>query len=542
MEHLLLKAAVTAATDKGEFTAVISTATIDREKDIVDPQGFVRALRKWVPLGKKVPLAWNHSTKAEDQIGYIDPSTIKVRGNEVVASGWIDQTTQVGKEAWRLVKMGILGFSFGYLVPDGGSTPRKGGGRHITALDVFEVTATPAPMNGDTRVLDYKAIKGHATVGAHARDKLHNLIAYYMKKPHPFTACVRDNTKRFGPDGADKVCATLKDIGMGTTHWRGRGKALPEPADAVGNDEPTQDDLDSMATELHDAAGGNLDGLLEMWAEWMLANGDDPTANNGPNPADKSLTPEQLRREADRIEFEHATNSTARRKAVNDSDNDGDNDSDEDDPNELLGLMISHAQDFINDEDDPNDVAVMRQIMVLLLRLQTAEAAEDPGKSLKAVWSTSFVNDLPDSAFLYIVPGGSKDDQGKTTPRSLRYFPYKDDSGKVDQPHLRNALSRIPQSNLPSDVKDRLAKQAQRILDQQKAVDETGQEHKARPVDPLRRLADAVALDFASDGESRRKPPRRQDAPTRQPELSLKELRQRMREEMLTALTGETTS
>ena len=81
-----------------------------------------------------------------------------------------------------------------------------------------------------------------------------------------------------------------------------------------------------------------------------------------------------------------------------------------------------------------------------------------------AVWSTAYINDLPDSAFLYIEPGGSKDSEGKTTPRSLRHFPYKDASGNVDLPHLRNALSRIPQSNLSSDLKARLTTKAQRIL------------------------------------------------------------------------------
>jgi hypothetical protein len=51
---------------------------------------------------------------------------------------------------------------------------------------------------------------------------LHNLIAYYLKKKHPFAACVRDNRKRFGPD-TERVCAALKDIGLQTTHWRHGG-------------------------------------------------------------------------------------------------------------------------------------------------------------------------------------------------------------------------------------------------------------------------------------------------------------------------------
>jgi len=62
-----------------------------------------------------------------------------------------------------------------------------------------------------------------------------------------------------------------------------------------------------------------------------------------------------------------------------------------------------------------------------------------------AEWTTAFVNDLPDSSFALILPGGEKDEDGKTTPRSLRKLPYKDGDGAVDVPHLRNALARIGQ-------------------------------------------------------------------------------------------------
>jgi hypothetical protein len=59
------------------------------------------------------------------------------------------------------------------------------------------------------------------TVGPHQRHQLRGLLRYYAKQAHPFRACVKDNTKRFGPGQVEKVCATLKDIIRGTTHWRG---------------------------------------------------------------------------------------------------------------------------------------------------------------------------------------------------------------------------------------------------------------------------------------------------------------------------------
>lgn len=61
-------------------------------------------------------------------------------------------------------------------------------------------------------------------------------------------------------------------------------------------------------------------------------------------------------------------------------------------------------------------------------------------------WTTEYINDLPDSAFAYIEPGGQKDDSGKTVPRSLRHFPMHDKDGKLDEAHVRNAMARMMQS------------------------------------------------------------------------------------------------
>jgi len=154
----------------------------------------------------------------------------------------------------------------------------------------------------------------------------------------------------------------------------------------------------------------------------------------------------------------------------------------------------------------------------------------------KAVWTASYINDLPDSSFLYVESGGSKDNEGKTTPRSLRHFPVKDAGGSVDMPHLRNALSRIPQSNLPQSVKDECTARAQRMLNANKA-DMVDQPHR-RPADPLRALADAVELEFASGGESQRKSRTPKPPERPRPQLSLRELRQKAHDEMLIALSG----
>jgi len=54
----------------------------------------------------------------------------------------------------------------------------------------------------------------------------------------------------------------------------------------------------------------------------------------------------------------------------------------------------------------------------------------------KAVWTTAYQNKLPDENFFYVEPGGEKDEEGKTVPRSLRHLPYKDDEGRIDREHV----------------------------------------------------------------------------------------------------------
>ncbi len=55
-------------------------------------------------------------------------------------------------------------------------------------------------------------------------------------------------------------------------------------------------------------------------------------------------------------------------------------------------------------------------------------------------------NDLPDSAFAIVLPGGRKDGSGRTVPRSLRKFPIRRRNGDPDPARIRNALSRIGQA------------------------------------------------------------------------------------------------
>lgn len=100
---------------------------------------------------------------------------------------------------------------------------------------------------------------------------------------------------------------------------------------------------------------------------------------------------------------------------------------------------------------------------------------ETQAEKTEAEWDTAYINDLPDAAFAYIAPGGEKDEEGKTKPRSLRYLPHHnknvkdpDENDTVDIRHLRNALARLPQADIPEEAKEKarahLVKHAKALL------------------------------------------------------------------------------
>lgn len=131
------------------------------------------------------------------------------------------------------------------------------------------------------------------------------------------------------------------------------------------------------------------------------------------------------------------------------------------------GKMGLEGYSFVFDKENGRVVveAADEEAFARLARLfdEGLKAAEIPTEGIKAIefkmaegkaeWTQAYINDLPDSAFAYIEPGGEKDDEGKTTPRSLRHLPYKNADGEIDLPHLRNALARLPQSNLSAEAK-----------------------------------------------------------------------------------------
>lgn len=142
--------------DEGIFSAIISTSDVDLQRDVVRPEAILDALGRWATVDRDLPLHWAHSAAPEDIVGAVDPSTARKRGNQVVVDGWVDQSTPRGREIWRLIKSGTVGFSYGFSIQGAGK--RDDGVREIAGLHLFEVSVTPAPANPGTGVVSWKSL------------------------------------------------------------------------------------------------------------------------------------------------------------------------------------------------------------------------------------------------------------------------------------------------------------------------------------------------------------------------------------------------
>lgn len=119
------------------------------------------------------------------------------------------------------------------------------------------------------------------------------------------------------------------------------------------------------------------------------------------------------------------------------------------------------------------------------------ERRPTPADVAKAAMSGKSANDLPDSDFAYVEDGGKKDDEGKTTPRSLRHFPVNDAA------HTRNALARAPQSPFGDKAMPKIRSAAKKFgIDVAKEAGVADQVTK----DVMADAGDATVLDEGVDG------------------------------------------
>lgn len=151
-------------------------------------------------------------------------------------------------------------------------------------------------------------------------------------------------------------------------------------------------------------------------------------------------------------------------------------------PNEWAVIKDS---DGSTAECHPSEEAANRQMAALYANYANESDAE------RAELKAATINDLPDSAFAYIEPGGKKDDQGKTVPRSLRHFPIHDAA------HVRNALARAPQSPFGARAMPKIRAAARKF-----GIGQPAEANRAEQL-PFSRSWDVEDVIIRSDGKGR---------------------------------------
>jgi HK97 family phage prohead protease len=156
MQHLTVKAAAT-ATDLGWFSAIAAVfGNVDRDGDRIVKGAFATSIEAWQHAGRTVPLHWNHSADPDDIVGSVDPRSMVETDEGLVVEGQLDlDGSDRAREAWRAMKTGSIGLSFGYLT----QKHRKAadGANELLAIDLFEISLTPRPSNPSTAVLSMKS-------------------------------------------------------------------------------------------------------------------------------------------------------------------------------------------------------------------------------------------------------------------------------------------------------------------------------------------------------------------------------------------------
>jgi HK97 family phage prohead protease len=156
MEHATKAATVTVA-DRGEFTAIAATYTVDRQNDVIVPGAFGKSIARWQASSKNVPVHWNHEGDAASIIGSIDPHTMRETDQGLEVSGRLDlNDSGTAREAWRSMKNNAMSLSFGYVTTK--SHKRSDGVQVLEELDLFEISIVPAPAQPDTRIVHMKSI------------------------------------------------------------------------------------------------------------------------------------------------------------------------------------------------------------------------------------------------------------------------------------------------------------------------------------------------------------------------------------------------
>jgi HK97 family phage prohead protease len=132
-----------------------------------------------------------------------DPGSMIETDRGLVVEGQLDlDNSDRARQAWRAMKTGSMGLSFGYVVQQ--KRTAAGGVTELVAIDLFEISIVPAPANADTRVLSmesaYDTYDDYEALRAQARQEMYELLTAdpeQTEEPEPTPPSMDDLRKEF---------------------------------------------------------------------------------------------------------------------------------------------------------------------------------------------------------------------------------------------------------------------------------------------------------------------------------------------------------
>ncbi|MEI6798423.1 MAG: phage major capsid protein [Pseudomonadota bacterium] len=120
--------------------------TVDRGGDIVRPGAFKG-------VSPPLPMLWDHNPA--EPIGVWEVVQETAQGLLVKGRLLIADLAKAAEVRALILAQAVTGLSIGYIATK--TMPRKGGGRDLVAVDLFEVSVVAVPMHPDTRITQAKA-------------------------------------------------------------------------------------------------------------------------------------------------------------------------------------------------------------------------------------------------------------------------------------------------------------------------------------------------------------------------------------------------
>jgi len=126
---------------------------VDAMREVVQPGAFRRSLKSWKNDARSPAMLWMHDPSKP--VGVWE--RLHEDSSGLIAEGRIAVKTAAGGDAYELLKMGaVTGLSIGYRTVTS-RIDQKSRVRHLTDVDLFEVSLVTFPANASARIHAVKA-------------------------------------------------------------------------------------------------------------------------------------------------------------------------------------------------------------------------------------------------------------------------------------------------------------------------------------------------------------------------------------------------